>query len=115
MKNWIEGTSRKMIIRYSTLCLLTFALCNPKAKEKRLGTLVTSLGCSGCRHSSVDSSVLSLLPPRVRVTSAPSTLFSIYIVQIVYLSFGLEWEKNENKQKKAGIGPFKKQVWAVFR
>ena len=33
-------------------------------------------------------------------------LFSIYIVQIVYLSFELECEKNENKQKEAGIGQF---------
>ena len=32
--------------------------------------------------------------------------FSIYIVQIVNLSFELECEKNENKQKEAGIGPF---------
>ena len=40
----------------------------------------------------------------VRVPSTPSTLFSI--VQIVYLSFELECEKNENKQKEAGIGPF---------
>ena len=36
-------------------------------------------------------------------------LFSIYIVQIVYLSFELECEKNENKQKEAGIGPFLKK------
>ena len=28
-------------------------------------------------------------------------LFSIYIVQIVYLLFELECEKNENKQKEA--------------
>ena len=47
--------------------------------------------------------------PRVRVPSTPSTLFSIYIVQIVYLSFELECEKNENKQKEAGIGPFLKK------
>ena len=33
-------------------------------------------------------------------------LFSIYLVQIVYLSFELLCEKNENKQKEAGIGPF---------
>ena len=33
-------------------------------------------------------------------------LFSIYIVQNAYLSFELECEKNENKQKEAGIGPF---------
>ena len=37
-------------------------------------------------------------------------LFSIYIVQIVYLSFELECEKNENIQKEAGIGPFKKKT-----
>ena len=34
-------------------------------------------------------------------------LFSIYIVHIVYFSFELECEKNENKPKEAGIGPFK--------
>ena len=28
-------------------------------------------------------------------------LFSIYIVQIAYLAFELECEKNENKQKEA--------------
>ena len=55
--------------------------------------------------SSVDSSAPSILPPWVRVPSTPSMLFSIFIFQIVYLSFELECEKNENKQKEAGIGP----------
>ena len=32
--------------------------------------------------------------------------FSIYKVQIVYLSFELECERNKNKQKEAGIGLF---------
>ena len=38
--------------------------------------------------------------------------FSIYIVQIVYLSFELECEKNKNEQKEVGIGPFvfKKEI-----
>ena len=55
-----------------------------------------------CRHSSVDSSVPSILPPRVRVPSTPSMLFFN-----LYLSFELECEKNEkNKQKEAEIGPF---------
>ena len=63
----------------------------------------------GCRHSSVDSSAPSILLPRVRVPSTPSTLFSIYIVQIVNLSFELECEKNKNIQKEAGIGPFLKK------
>ena len=47
----------------------------------------------------------TILPPRVRIPSTPSTLFSIYIVEIEYLTFELECEKNENKQKGAGIGP----------
>ena len=63
----------------------------------------------GCRYSSVDSSAPSILPPQVWVPSTPSTLSSIYIAQIVYLSFELECEKNKNKQKEAGIGPFKKR------
>ena len=32
-----------------------------------------------CRRSSVDSSMPSILPPRVHVPSTPSTLLSIYI------------------------------------
>ena len=48
----------------------------------------------------MDSSALSILPPRVRVPSTPSMLFSIYIVQIVYLSFELECGKNEKINKK---------------
>ena len=51
----------------------------------------------------------SILLPWVRVPSTPSTLFSTYIAQIVCLSFELECEKNENKQKEAGNGPFKKK------
>ena len=46
---------------------------------------------------------------RVRVPSTPSMLFPIYIVQIVYLSFELECEKNENEQKVVEIGPFFKK------
>ena len=61
----------------------------------------------GCRYSSVDSSAPSILPPQVWVPSTPSTLSSIYIAQIVYLSFELECEKNQNKQKEAGISPLK--------
>ena len=51
----------------------------------------------------MDSSAPSILPPRVHVYIY---IFSIYTVQIVYFSLGLECEKNENKQKEAGIGPF---------
>ena len=36
----------------------------------------------------------------------PHHAFSIYIVQIVYLSFELECKTIENKQKEARFGPF---------
>ena len=61
-------------------------------------------------HSSVDSSVPYKLLPQVQVPNTPSMLFSIYIVQIVYSSFELECEKNENLQKEAGIGRFFKKI-----
>ena len=59
----------------------------------------------GCWHSSVDSSAPTILLPRVQVPSTPST--NCYIVFMLYLSC----EKNENKQKEAGFGPFLKYVW----
>ena len=94
-----------VIVTYLPRCLSNSKLC----------TLVYLQLPVGCRYSSVDSSAPSIMPPRVQVQSTPSTLFSIYIVQIVYLSFELECEKNKNKQKEAGIGPFfKKQLSIVL-
>ena len=49
----------------------------------------------------------AILEPRVLIPSTTSKLFSIHKVQIIYLSFDLECEKNKNKQKEAGIGRFK--------
>ena len=59
----------------------------------------------GCRHSSVDSSVPINLPPQVRVPSMSSMLSSFIIKIVLYWSC----EKNENKQKEAGFGPFLKK------
>ena len=59
---------------------------------------------TGCRHSSVDSSVPTILLPWVRVPNTPTTLLS-FIVFVPYLSC----VKNENKQKEAGIGPYLKK------
>ena len=53
----------------------------------------------GCRHSSVDSSAPTILPPWVRVPSTPS-----FIVFVLYFLC----EKNEKEQKEAGLGPFLK-------
>ena len=47
-----------------------------------------------CRHSSVDSTATSILPPRVGVPSIPSMLVSFL------LYFSLHCKKNENKQKR---------------
>ena len=55
----------------------------------------------GYRHSSVEYSAPTIQPPRVRVPSTPSTLSS-FVVFLLYLSC----EKNENKQKEDGFGPF---------
>ena len=51
------------------------------------------------RHSSVVSSVPTILRPRVWVPSTPSTLFQFVLLKLYR-------ENNENKQKEAGIGPF---------
>ena len=77
-------------------------------KVKQMGKGSKQFHCRGVA-SSLDSSAPSILPPQVRVPSTPSMLYSIYIVQILNLSFELECEKDENKQKEAGICPFFKQ------
>ena len=57
----------------------------------------------GCRHSSVDSSAATILPPWVRVPSTSSTILSFIVKFVLYLSC----EKNENKQKYGRVWPFK--------
>ena len=63
-----------------------------------MATVVRTLNC---RHSSVDLSVPTILPPQVRVTSTLSMLLS-FIVKLVP-------DLNENKQKEARSGPFLKR------
>ena len=58
-----------------------------------------------CRHSSVDSSAPTILPPQVRVPSTPSMLFSLIVFVL-----SLSCEKNKNKLKEAGFGPFLKKT-----
>ena len=55
-------------------------------------------------HCSVVSSVPTILWPRVRIPCTPCTLYSICIVEMETLID--EWEKDENKQKEAGIGRY---------
>ena len=89
------------------LCLCIKIICTNVFCWRSIKILVM-----GCRHSSVDSSVPSILPPRFESQAHHLCFFTIYIVQIVYLSFELGSEKNENNQKVAGIGQLKKYCWS---
>ena len=57
----------------------------------------------GSRHSAVDSSVPSILPPQVQVPSMPFTLLTIKVKFVLYLF--LHCEKNKNKQKEPRFCP----------
>ena len=60
----------------------------------------------GCRHSSVDSSVPTILLPWVQIPNKPSMLLFFIVKFVLYLSC----EKNENKTKKeSGFGRFLKK------
>ena len=53
--------------------------------------------------------------PRFESQAHHLFFFSFYIVQIVHLSFELECERNEYKQKDTGIGPFLKKSIYNFK
>ena len=57
-----------------------------------------------CRHSSVDSSAPSILPPQVRLPGMPSLLLSFIAKFVLYLSMQCEKRTKINK----------KQVWPIF-
>ena len=54
----------------------------------------------------MDSSVSTILPPRVRVPSTPSMLLSFIVKFMQYLSC----EKNENRLKRPGLAHFLKNI-----
>ena len=71
----------------------------------------TQIVLAGCRHSSVVSSVPTILLPRVRVPSTPSTLLSLVVKFVLYLSI----ENNEYIQKKRpGLVHFSKKIVLSF-
>ena len=72
-----------------------------RMREKVSNVIINNLLYSGCRHSSVDSSVPTILPPQVWVPSTPSTLFCTIM--------SLCWEKDENKQKMPALVDFFKK------
>ena len=62
--------------------------------------LILNIVSWGCCHSSVVSSLPIILRPWVQIPSTPSMLFQFLLLKLL-----LELEKNENKQKEAGMGP----------
>ena len=75
----------------------------------------------------VDLSAIAILKPRVRIPSTPSTLFQLKWWKLkLYLL--LEWDRNENKQKRGRDRPlslkklkgvsicfqFRRRAWAIF-
>ena len=76
----------------------------PKYIVKSLGKVI-----KGCRHSSVDSSAPSILPPWVHVPSTPYTLFQfiLFKLYICYLIWNVKRTKNKNI-KRPGLTHLKK-------
>ena len=61
-----------------------------------------------CKFKDKDPWFCLRLCPRVPILSTPSTICSICIIEIVCND-----KKGENKQKEAGIGPFKKVIFSL--
>ena len=70
------------------------------ADDKKLPQTFVSWGC---RHSSVDSSALAILPPRVRVPSTQSMLVSIIVKFVLYLSCEQRTKINKNRPGSAHL------------
>ena len=66
-------------------------------------------GGGWCRHSSVDLSPLSILPPQVWLPSTPSMLLSFKVKCVLYLSLQCG-NRTKINEKEAGFGPFFNKV-----
>ena len=66
-------------------------------------TICLMFDVKGGRHSSVVSCVPTIKRPQVRIPCTLSVLLQFVLLK-------LKWEKNKNKQKEAGIGPFLKNL-----
>ena len=82
----------------STICVKRLQ----QRKAKDLFDVGEELNREGGRHSSMVLSAPTILWPRVQIPSTPSMRFQFVLLE-------LYWEKNENKEKEAKIGPFLKK------
>ena len=110
-KRWSHTTTQSHTVRQIALEAWTnyHKLVRPVDFVASLARSIASLKSfdenlseQGCRRSSVDSSMPTILPRRVRIPSTPSMLLSFIVKFVLYLSC----ERNQNKQKEAGLGPF---------
>ena len=107
-QKWIDRLTIKYAGRYS----IAQRICHPMARVQipasyvHFFNLYSTTDCENCQvdykecgkvyKSSVDLSAPTILLPRVQIPSKTCTIFSIL--------FDLWSEKDENKQKEAGIG-----------
>ena len=66
----------------------------------------------GCHHISVDSSAPSILPPGFQYQAHHLCFFNFKNYRLYVFHLKLECEKNKNKRKEGGTGPFKK-TWVL--
>ena len=115
LKYWITWKGNiyyKTVFSYSVVnsAALTTLFCFSELRSYTLfgpSLVSTEKLILGCRHSSVDSSAPSIMPPRVRLPSTPSMLLSFIVKFVLYLS--LLCEKNENKPKRGRVWPILKK------
>ena len=65
----------------------------------------------GCRHSSVDSSALSVLSPQVLVPSTPSTLFQFILFKLYICHLNWNMKRTKINKKRPGLAHLLK--WCV--
>ena len=99
---WINWKSLIIVNNSSPYFWIVFINQLPQVNKNHNVEWISKLG--GCRHSSVDSSAPTILTPWVQIPSTTSMVLSFIVVMI-----DLSCEKNKNKQKEAGLGPFLKK------
>ena len=90
--------------------------CKGRYDWKRILDLVrlkVRLLVIGCRHSSVDLSALSILPPQLRLPSTPATLLSFIVDFVLYLSLKCDKRTKINK-KRPGFGTFFEKILHII-
>ena len=93
----VERLSDKITFTFQFL-LSTKSVWTEMKKVKNIG--------QGCRHSSVDSSVPSILPPRVRVPSTPSMLFQLILFKLYICHLNWNVKRTKIYKKRPGLAHF---------